>query len=211
MKFFGILLISFSIIFFAELGDKTQIMILSFSTKNKIKNILLGISIGTLFSHGLAIIMGSKLGNISDTNFSFYLNLFTAISFILFGIVGFISMFFKKTSNNNTSKPNFVSKLKNIKINYIFIIAFCIFIGELGDKTLLSSIGLGIQYPNYKLALILGSLLGMTSSNLLAILLGKLLSFKCNSKILNIISNCLFIVFGIASLFMLCKNSAVFL
>ena len=73
MKFFGILLISFSIIFFAELGDKTQIMILSFSTKNKIKNILFGISIGTLFSHGLAIIMGSKLGNISDTNFSFYL------------------------------------------------------------------------------------------------------------------------------------------
>ena len=53
--------ISFILIFVSELGDKTQLLVLSFSTKDKAKNILLGVAIGTFFSHGLAILFGSKL------------------------------------------------------------------------------------------------------------------------------------------------------
>ena len=92
MNFISTLLLSFIIIFFAELGDKTQLIVLSLSTKSKIKNILLGIAFGTFMSHGLAIILGSKLGNLSNSNFSHWLTLLTYVSFILFGIVGFISM-----------------------------------------------------------------------------------------------------------------------
>lgn len=196
------LIVSFAIIFFAELGDKTQIMVLSFSTKSKTKNILIGIALGTFLSHGMAILLGSKLGSISNTSFSYVLNLFTYLSFILFGIIGFISM--KKTSfssnDEETGKAGLISKLTTLRLNYIFIIAFCILIGELGDKTFLSSIGLGIQYPEYKLSLIIGSILGMVCSNVLAIVFGKLLSLKFHQNIIEIISNGLFIVFGILGL-----------
>lgn len=203
MNIFYTLLLSFTIIFLAELGDKTQIMVLSFSTKSKLKNILLGISLGTFLSHGFAILLGSKLGSVSNSHFSYFLNLFTYISFILFGIIGFISM--KKKPNTVTNKETniksgFISRLINLKINYIFIIAFCILIGELGDKTFLSSIGLGIQYPEYKFSLILGSILGMACSNILAIIFGKLLSMKFNQNIISIISNFLFIIFGLIGL-----------
>ena len=92
MNFLYPLILSFTIIFFAELGDKTQIMVLSFSTKSKIKNILLGIALGTFLSHGLAILLGSNLVSFSNQNFSYWLNIFTYFSFILFGIIGFISM-----------------------------------------------------------------------------------------------------------------------
>ena len=61
MEFFYPFFISFCIIFFSELGDKTQLLVLSFSAKSKVINILLGVAIGTLFSHGIAIIFGSKL------------------------------------------------------------------------------------------------------------------------------------------------------
>lgn len=204
MNFLYPLFLSFTIIFLAELGDKTQIMVLSFSTKSKIKNILLGIALGTFLSHGLAILLGSQLGSINNESFSYYLNLFTYLSFIVFGIVGFISMKRKCSSINvhdkEGSKTGFISKLCKWKINYLFIIAFCILIGELGDKTFLSSIGLGIQYPEYKLSLIVGSILGMVCSNLLAILCGKILSMKFNQNIIEIISNSLFILFGIIGL-----------
>ena len=46
-------------------------------------------------------------------------------------------------------------------VEYVLIIALSIAIGELGDKTFLSSIGLGIQYPNSKIYLIIGAILGM--------------------------------------------------
>ena len=194
------LLLSFTIIFFAELGDKTQIMVLSFSTKSRMKHILLGIALGTFLSHGLAILFGSQLGSIHNENISYYLNIFTYISFILFGILGFISMKNPSLDNIENHKTGLISKLCNLKINFVFIIAFCILVGELGDKTFLSSIGLGIQYPEYKFSLIIGSILGMVCSNLLAIVFGKLLSMKFRQNIIEMISNSLFIAFGVIGL-----------
>ena len=200
MEIFYPLLVSFSLIFLSELGDKTQIMILSFSAKNKMKNILLGIALGTFLSHGLAILFGSRLGSVENEYVSYYLNVFTYISFILFGIWGFVSMNRQSSDNKENHKTDIISKLSKLKINFVFIIAFCIFIGELGDKTFLSSIGLGIQYPEYKISLILGSILGMVCSNLLAIIFGKLLSLKFHKNIVELISNSLFIIFGIIGL-----------
>lgn len=200
MEIFYPLLVSFSLIFLSELGDKTQIMILSFSAKSKMKNILLGIALGTFLSHGLAILFGSRLGSVENEYVSYYLNVFTYISFILFGIWGFVSMNRQSSDNKENHKTDIISKLSKLKINFVFIIAFCIFIGELGDKTFLSSIGLGIQYPEYKISLILGSILGMVCSNLLAIIFGKLLSMKFHQNMIEIISNSLFIIFGIIGL-----------
>ena len=69
-------LISFIMVFIAELGDKTQLLVLSFSGVVRVRNIILGIAIGSFFSHGIAILFGSKIGVLeneslhsSDTNF----------------------------------------------------------------------------------------------------------------------------------------------
>ena len=40
MNFIYPFIISFMLVFFSELGDKTQLLVLSFSTKDKAKNIL---------------------------------------------------------------------------------------------------------------------------------------------------------------------------
>lgn len=191
--------LSFFLVFLSELGDKTQLLVLSFSTKDRAKNILLGVAVGTFFSHGLAILFGSKLGVLENDTFKAYLEIFTYISFLAFGLIGFLP---KKENIKNTSsqKSSFLSKLSNFKISPFIIIAISIIVGELGDKTFLASLGLGINYPNCKISLILGSIMGMVLSNSLALFFGRFLGNKFNPKIINILSNILFIVFGIVGL-----------
>ncbi len=212
MEFVYPFFVSFLLIFLSELGDKTQLLVLSFSTRDKAKNILLGVALGTLFSHGLAILFGSQVACLGNETFQFYLEIFTYISFILFGVIGFISysISLKKDSkiaenNSNSSehlqaemKSGFLQKICNVKFlkNCIFIVAISIVIGELGDKTFLASLGLGIQYPNFKISLILGSIAGMVLSNSFALFFGKFISKKLNPNVINFLSNLLFIIFG---------------
>lgn len=188
--------ISFILIFVSELGDKTQLLVLSFSTKDKAKNILFGVAIGTFFSHGLAILFGSKLGDFQNETFRFYSELFTYCSFLLFGFIGFLPQ--KEKSNN--SKSSILEKITSSKLNYIFIIAISIIIGELGDKTFLASLGMGLQYPKYRISLILGSICGMVASNSIALFFGKILGNKLNPKFIETLSNLLFIIFGLVGL-----------
>lgn len=190
--------ISFIIVFISELGDKTQLLVISFSSKSKTKIILIGVAIGTFFSHGLAILFGSKIGSINNEIFHLYLKVFTYISFLLIGIIGFIPK--KEINDRNEKKSNLLKNLSS-SINYIFIIAISIVIGELGDKTFLASLGLGFQYPSYKISLVLGSICGMVSSNFLAISFGKFLGNRFNKNLIENLSNIIFIVFGIIGLF----------
>lgn len=195
-------LITFTLVFFAELGDKTQLLVLSFSAKNKIKNILLGVAIGTLLSHGFAILFGSKIAYFSSDDFQFYLKIFTYSSFVLFGIWGFLS---NKLQHNNmsesssdscSSKSKFLQRFCCLKLNYVLMVAFCILVGELGDKTFLASLSLGFEYPNAKLPLILGSICGMVMSNFIAIFCGRLLGNHFKQSFIEFLSNITFIIFG---------------
>ena len=186
------LVIAFILVFISELGDKTQLLVLSFSSKLHTSTILLGVALGSFLSHGLAIIFGSILGNIENAFLHSLLEIITYTSFLIFG---FITLFSHK--NNNTENKSLLSKhMSNLSLNYILIIAFSIAIGELGDKTFLASIGLGIQYPSQKILLIIGAILGMVISDLFAILLGKFLTKKLPENILEKFSGILFLIFG---------------
>lgn len=202
MEFIYPFFISFILIFLSELGDKTQLLVLSFSTKDRAKNILLGVAIGTFFSHGLAILFGSKIGSFENETFQFYLEIFTYVSFLLFGLIGFFPK--REKHKNDNSKSSIIQKFSHIRLNYIVIIALNIIIGELGDKTFLASLGLGLQYPNYRIALIIGSILGMVTSNSIALFFGKILGNKLKPKFVEVLSNILFIIFGLFGFINLC-------
>ena len=128
--------------------------------------------------------------------------MFRNYSFIIFGILGF---FPEKNSLNssNKSKVSFFNKLSHLSFGTIVIVAISIVIGELGDKTFLASLGLGLEYPSYKFSLICGSIFGMCTSNLLAIFCGKFLSKHLKPSFVSILSNIIFLVFGLFGMFSL--------
>ncbi len=203
MQFLYTFIISFIFIFFSELGDKTQILVLSLSGKHKAFNILLGVVLGTLLSHGLAITFGSQISNIGNIYFITILKFITYITFLVFGFFGFWKL--KKIndtpiSTKTHSTSTIIKFINSLTKNCILIVALTIAIGELGDKTFLASLGLGIQYPLYRFSLILGSIFGMVISDSIAIFFGKIISKKVSSNTIDIISNTIFIIFGIVGI-----------
>lgn len=194
MNFLYPFFIAFGLVFVSELGDKTQLLVLSFSSKVKSFSILLGVAIGSLLSHGIAITFGSALGSFDNVVFQNVLKLITYISFLFFGI---ITLFGKETSDDLSKKGGILKRISNLSMSYIFVIAFTIAIGELGDKTFLASLGLGTQYPSSKLYLVLGAVFGMVVSDAIAILFGKFLSNNVSSNTMNILSGIIFLFFGI--------------
>ena len=144
MEYIYPFLISFIMVFIAELGDKTQLIVLSFSNSLKAKTILLGVALGSFFSHGIAILFGSSIGLLEDPFWHNIIEAFTYSSFILMGILSFIPKK-EKVDNVSDSKEGIIQKISHLKLNYCIIIALTIMVGELGDKTFLASLGFGMQ------------------------------------------------------------------
>lgn len=200
MQYIYPFIVSFIFIFLSELGDKTQILVLSFSAKNKSANVLLGVALGTLFSHGLAILFGSNISVVGNDNFIYNLKILTYITFLFFGITGFLKLKRVSSETETNSKSTIIKFLSSLTQNCIFIVASSIALGEIGDKTFLACIGLGLEYPIAKISLICGSVSGMVASNSIAIFLGKWFASKISSTTIEILSNIIFIVFGIFGL-----------
>jgi len=185
---------AFGLVFLSELGDKTQLLVLSFSSKLKSASIILGVALGSLLSHGLAITFGGMLGSFENVFIQNVLKVITYISFLIFG---FLTLYNKENDDTNSQKTGLLKKISNLSIGYVLIIALSIAIGELGDKTFLASLGLGIQFANCKIYLILGAILGMVVSDGIAIVFGKFLTSKLSSEFMNKLSGIMFLAFGV--------------
>ena len=183
--------IAFFLIFLSELGDKTQLLVLSFSSKLKSYTILLGVALGSFFSHGIAILFGGTLGSCNNPFIYTLLHFVTYLSFVFFGILTLLQK--EETKNCVSPKNGFLHTLLNLPIGYVLMIACSIAIGEFGDKTFLASLGLGISYPYAKLCLVLGAILAMVISDGIAILFGKWLSHRISQKHMKMLSGILFL------------------
>ncbi|MFK5884021.1 MAG: TMEM165/GDT1 family protein, partial [Candidatus Izemoplasma sp.] len=111
------LLRAFIFIFIAEMGDKTQILAMAFATKYNIKKVLLGIFIGSLLNHGLAVLLGNSLTRIIDPS---TLQIIAGFAFILFALWSL-----KMNDDEESVK-------KKVKYGPVVTVSIAFFIGELG-------------------------------------------------------------------------------
>ena len=80
--FLAALVISFGVIFVAELGDKSQLMASTFATRYRAVTVLAGITIATALVHLVSVGVGVGLGSALPTG---WIGLAAGIAFLAFG------------------------------------------------------------------------------------------------------------------------------
>ncbi|MCW2620296.1 MAG: hypothetical protein JWR28_3445, partial [Modestobacter sp.] len=123
-------LVSFGVIFVAELGDKSQLMALTFATRFKVWPVLIGITVATAVVHLASVGIGYGLGAALPTG---WINLVAALAFIAFG-------FWTLRGDNLTEEEK--EKASRAVKSVVIAVGTAFFLAELGDKTMLATITL---------------------------------------------------------------------
>ncbi len=177
-------LVSFGVIFVAELGDKSQLMAMAFSARFKPLPILVGITIATAVVHAFSVIGGALLGAALPTD---TINVVAGIAFL-----GFAAW----TLRGDELDDDEAARVEVTNRSAVVAAGGAFFLAELGDKTMLATITLATT--NGLFGTWLGSTLGMVAADALAIGVGALLGTRLPERSIRIGAAVLFVVFGVA-------------
>ncbi|RQW84833.1 TMEM165/GDT1 family protein, partial [Micromonospora globispora] len=177
------LVISFGVIFVAELGDKSQLMALTFATRFKPMPVLIGITVATAVVHLASVGIGYGLQAALPTG---WISLIAGLAFLGFGAW---TLRGDKLTEEERRKAEKTSKSAIVAVGVAF------FLAELGDKTMLATITLATKYGWF--GTWLGSTLGMVAADALAILVGRLLGRHLPEKAIRYGAAVLFAISGL--------------
>ena len=175
-------LISFGVIFVAELGDKSQLMAMAFATRYKPLPILIGITIATAVVHAFSVLVGAVLGAQLPTT---AITGAAGIMFLGFGIWTF---------RGDRLNEDEAARVERDNRSAVIAASVAFFLAELGDKTMLATITLATREGAF--GTWLGSTLGMVAADALAIGVGAVLGARLPEKAIRIGAGLLFLAFG---------------
>jgi len=176
-------LLSFGVIFVAELGDKSQLMALAFATRYPAIPVLIGITLATGLVHAVSVVVGVMLGAAIPTT---AITVAAAVAFVAFGVWTLRGDKFSEDDEARAAKP---ARQVTLTVGGAF------FLAELGDKTMLATITLATT--NGLFGTWLGSTLGMVAADALAIIVGQQLGARLPERTVRIGASILF--FGFAA------------
>ena len=163
--------------FIAEMGDKTQLMLIALTSKYKLKDIILGTAAAILVLNGMAVLAG---GLVSE----------------------FIPDWLIKTIAAGDDDEEEEEGGKS-KIRFAPLAVFCtFFVAELGDKTQLTAITFGANEGMGSAFVVwIGCSLGLFAADILGMLVGYLLKSKTPDGLLNTLAFVIFSIFGVYTLY----------
>ncbi|MFE1594536.1 TMEM165/GDT1 family protein [Nocardia sp. NPDC058705] len=178
------ILLSFGVIFLAELGDKSQLMALTFSLRYRWWVVLAGISVASVAVNLIAAGVGHFLGTALPAN---AIAVITALTLL---VVGLWTLRDALTSTDDSEQAPEPPSARNAFL--VVISAFTL--AELGDRTMFAAAALASN--NSWLAVWIGSVAGMVAAGGLAILVGKIAGKHLPERGIAITSGLLFLFFA---------------
>ena len=178
-------LLSTAVIFVAELGDKSQLMAMTFAARYRARDVLIGITVATAVVHlvsvGLGVAVGSAFEDSQDT-----IAIVAGVAFLLFAAW---------TLRGDELTEEEAEKARRSTGMAVLAVGTAFFLAELGDKTMLATITLATREGWF--GTWVGSTLGMVLADALAIGVGAMLGRRLPEKAIKYGAAAAFVVFGL--------------
>jgi Ca2+/H+ antiporter, TMEM165/GDT1 family len=176
-------LLSFGVIFLAELGDKSQLMAMAFAARYRALTVLAAVTIATLLVHAGSVVLGNVFAFALPRDL---ISIGAGIAFLVFAAW---------TLRGDTLGEEDEGRAKRGGRWALVTIGTAFFLAELGDKTMLATITLATT--NEAIGTWLGSTLGMVVADALAIAVGAFLGTRLPERAIKLFAATAFVLFGV--------------
>jgi len=179
-------LVSTGLVALAEIGDKTQLLSLVLAARfRKPWPIAFGILVATLANHALAGAAGAWLTTLLGPQ---VLRWLLAVSFIAMAAWMLVP---DKLDEGEAKAPR-------LGVFGTTLVAF--FLAEMGDKTQVATVMLAARFPEWMVAVVLGTTLGMMIANVPVVWFGERVTRKLPVRTVHVVSAIIFAALGVGAL-----------
>ena len=179
-------LLSLGVVFLAELGDRSQLITMTYALRYRWWVVLTGVAIAAFLAHGVAVTVGHFLGATLPAR---PMALASAIAFLAFAVWAW---------REGTGTDKTVSTTPETRFALLTVVS-SFALAEMSDKTSLATVTLA-SHHDWR-GVWLGSTLGMVLADGVAIGVGTLLHQRLPQKPLHVLASLLFLIFGLWMLF----------
>ncbi|MCW2775828.1 MAG: putative rane protein [Nocardioides sp.] len=178
-------LLSTAVIFVAELGDKSQLMAMTFAARYRVRDVIIGITAATALVHLASVGIGYFIGD-AFADYQDWIGIIAGVAFLAFAAW---------TLRGDELTEEEADKARGATGAAILAVGVAFFLAELGDKTMLATITLATQEG--WLGTWIGSTVGMVAADALAIVVGAVLGKKLPERVIKYGAAALFAIFGL--------------
>ncbi|MCV7410506.1 hypothetical protein AWC05_01545 [Mycobacterium florentinum] len=179
-------LLSLGVVFLAELGDRSQLITMTYALRFRWWVVLPGVTIAAFGAHGVSVTIGHFLGAALPAR---PLAFASAIAFLIFAGWAWREGTADEEEVANAPEPRFA----------LLTVVASFALAELSDKTTLATVTLASDHD--WVGVWIGSTLGMVIADALAIGAGMLLHRRLPQRLLHMVAGVLFGIFGLWMLF----------
>ncbi len=178
-------LLSVGVVFLAELGDRSQLIAMTYALRYRWWVVLTGVAIAACTVHGISVTVGHFLGATLPTR---PIAFASAAAFLAFAVWAW-----REGGTDDDVSATHASRFALLTVVSSFVLA------EMSDKTTLATLTLASDHD--WTGVWIGSTLGMILADGLAIAVGTLLHQRLPHQLLHAVASLLFLIFGLWMLF----------
>jgi len=203
-------LIALLLVTLAELGDKTQLLVLALAARYRPTHVIVGVAIAVLLLQLIAVLLGTVAGSLLPEK---AVAIVAGLLFIGFGVWTW------RDASGDEEDEQIAERGRGL--GPVLTVAAAFFVAELGDKTQLMTVSIaadpsaalrtlervipGLQPPaagtaGTMIGVWLGSTLGMLLADGVALLIGFLLGARLPERLIRRFAAVVFVLFGVVTL-----------